>query len=161
MKNEPVKNELQLYRELSEHAQRQIDRAWKAYAILAALLGALLAASAALFFGSISNFRESLRTEYRGEMESAQALLKEEVRKAFAADNVQRAVSEEIGKRLPVVVEGAISNRTMDLDRMTVGEMWRKVAELDATMVRGVYDPKMGVYKLLMGTNSIAVPSAR
>jgi len=151
-----TKDEMQLFRELSDHAQKQIDRAWKAYAILAGLL----TVGAAFIFGSIGSFKESLRAEYRGQMESAQALLKQEVSRAFAAENVQRTVSAVISEKLPIVVETEVSNRTAMMTDVTMGDVVRKVAELDATAVRGVFDPKTGAYKLLMGpnTNVVVVP---
>ena len=137
-----------LYADLSEHAQKQIDRAWKAYAILAGLLGV----GALCIFGNLNDFKRDVRSDYQLEAQTAQAKLEQAVNRAFAAENIQLTIAKAVDNKLPAVVDYALSNRIAGLKGELAG-LENKIKDMNARAVVAV--GSNGVYKLAVGTNGL------
>lgn len=137
--------QLQAYRDLSEHADKQINRAWKAYAILAGLL----AIGFGVLFGNLGSFKESVRKDLDETKASAQARLEQEVGKVFAAENVQVTVNEMIAKRLPPMVDATVSNRIAVL-REQLAKLETEQADIRANAVRAVLNEDGKAWQLIV-----------
>jgi hypothetical protein len=89
------KETLGLFRELSEHAQSQIDRAWKAYVWLASSLGLIISVGLILFYFMYGDSFDSLEKKIQYRMNIIQKQVEKRIDNEFATQNIRELIPKQ------------------------------------------------------------------
>jgi len=112
MSKEPIneKAEIELlkhYKELSDHAKDQIDRAWKAYGILARILGIIISVGLIVLYFLYGNSYELLEKNIREKLSIVSDKVEKRIETEFAdqkiKDMIQKSANDEVKKRIDVL----------------------------------------------------------
>ena len=101
-------NDDRLWR-LYEHAEKQIARVWKTYAVLGTLLTVLIAVGAFLTYKSISDFRSSISDEVRTEKDIVQRQVEIQIEQEFGRDAIQALITQKAEERIDLVADKLIA----------------------------------------------------
>ena len=109
-----------LFRELSDHAQSQIDRAWKAYAWLASALGLIISVGLILLYFIYGNSYETFENKIQERTGIVQEQVEKRIDKELDAKNIrdliQASATEAAVKQIDVKkIEEFIDNKVEKL----------------------------------------------
>ena len=126
-----------LFRELSDHAKTQIDRAWKAYALLASVLGIIISVGLILLYFMYGNSYKSLENSIQERTNIVQEQVAKRIANEFDAQNVkdliQTAANEAAIKQIDVIkIRDIIDNEVDTIVRTKVEDLKKQIQILKA-----------------------------
>lgn len=136
-------DQLNLYERLVEQSQRQIDRAWKAYTILGALIAVLFGVGAIILNKSVSDIRQDIQDQASRMLEITQKQVSDRVDIALQEEGVRKIVKDKAAERIDAVADLLISNRVNKSVTPLVADIQGRVDSLGQDLLSAKQDLEM------------------
>lgn len=96
---------------LYEHAEKQISRVWKAYAVLGTLLAILIGVGTFFTYDSVSAFRNEMREQVTADTKLVQEQVRAQIDLEFGRDNIQALIATQAQERIDAVADRLIKEQ--------------------------------------------------
>lgn len=106
-----VDRQTEVLERIRDQADKEITRAWRAYALLGTLVATILAAGIFTTYNSLSEFQSSIKDDILSQKDIVQRNVTMQIEKEFNKENITGLVVAEAQKRIDAVAEDIIEKQ--------------------------------------------------